>query len=57
MSTPRPFRFAVQAQGMGSRDEWVARVYRAEALGYDAWLLADHLDARFAWSCPACCRK
>jgi hypothetical protein len=25
MPTPRPFRFGVQADGTGSRDEWVAR--------------------------------
>ncbi len=48
MDRPRPFRFGVQASGMGSRDEWVARVYRAEALGYDIWLLADHFNAQFA---------
>ncbi len=48
MPTPRPFRFGVQADGTGSRDEWVARAYRAEALGYDTWLLADHFGAQFA---------
>jgi probable F420-dependent oxidoreductase len=48
MVNPRPFRFGVQAAGMGSRDEWVARAYRAEALGYDTWLLADHFGAQFA---------
>jgi probable F420-dependent oxidoreductase len=46
--TDRPFRFGVQATGTGSRDEWVARAYRAEALGYDTWLLADHFGAQFA---------
>jgi len=35
MVQTRPFRFGVQAAGMGSRDEWVARAYRAETLGYD----------------------
>jgi probable F420-dependent oxidoreductase len=44
----RPFRFGVQVAGTGSRDEWVARAYRAEALGYDTWTLADHFGARFA---------
>jgi probable F420-dependent oxidoreductase len=48
MMTDRPFRFGVQANGTGSRDEWVARAYRAEALGYDTWLLADHFGAQFA---------
>ncbi len=46
--TPRPFRFGVQAVGSGSRDEFVARAYRAEALGYNIWLLSDHLGAQFA---------
>ena len=44
----RPFRFGVQTAGMGSRDEWVARAYRAEALGYDTWLIPDHFGAQFA---------
>ncbi len=48
MANTRLFRFGVQASGMGSRDEWVARAYRAEALGYDTWLLADHFGAQFA---------
>ena len=48
MTIPRTFRFGVQASGMGSRDEWVARAYRAEALGYDTWLLADHFGAQFS---------
>lgn len=48
MPIPRLFRFGVHASGMGSRDEWVARAYRAEALGYDTWLLADHFGAQFA---------
>lgn len=48
MERLRPFRFGVQAAGLGSRDEWVARAYRAEALGYDTWLLADHFGEQFA---------
>ncbi len=48
MVQTRPFRFGVQAAGMGSRDEWVARAYRAESLGYDTWLIADHFGAQFA---------
>lgn len=48
MAIPRTFRFGVQASGTGSRDEWVVRAYRAEALGYDTWLLADHFGAQFS---------
>jgi probable F420-dependent oxidoreductase len=48
MAIPRTFRFGVLASGTGSRDEWVARAYRAEALGYDIWLLADHFGAQFS---------
>jgi len=39
----RPFRFAVQSFNAGSGEEWTTRVQRAEALGYSAIHLADHL--------------
>jgi probable F420-dependent oxidoreductase len=48
MSEKRPFRFGVQAAGVASRDEWVARAYRAESLGYDILLLPDHFGAQYA---------
>jgi probable F420-dependent oxidoreductase len=39
----KPFRFAVQSFNAGSGLEWTERVQRAEALGYSAFHLADHL--------------
>lgn len=48
MGERRPFRFGVQAAGVASRDEWVARAYRAESLGYDILLLPDHFGAQYA---------
>jgi probable F420-dependent oxidoreductase len=39
-----PFRFGVSFLGpVTSRDEWLARVRRAEEFGFDTVLLADHL--------------
>jgi probable F420-dependent oxidoreductase len=48
MSEKRPFRFGVQAAGVASRDEWVARAYRAESLGYDILTLPDHFGVQYA---------
>ena len=48
MDKRRPFRFGVQAAGVASRDEWVARAYRVEALGYDILLLPDHFGVQYA---------
>ena len=48
MARQRPFRFGVQAAGVASRDEWVARAYRVEALGYDILLLPDHFGMQYA---------
>lgn len=42
MSQPRAFRFAVQAHGSKSRDEWISLARQAEALGYSTVLLPDH---------------
>ncbi|MEE3327304.1 MAG: TIGR03621 family F420-dependent LLM class oxidoreductase [Myxococcota bacterium] len=42
MSTPRPFRFAVQSYATDSPEEWRDRARRAEELGYSALHLADH---------------
>lgn len=39
----RPFRFAVQSYNAASGAEWRERARRAEALGYSALHLADHL--------------
>jgi probable F420-dependent oxidoreductase len=40
---PRPFRFAVQSFSAKSAQEWRERAKRAEALGYSALHLADHV--------------
>jgi probable F420-dependent oxidoreductase len=40
---PRPFRFAVQSFSAASGEEWRERARRAEALGYSALHLADHV--------------
>ena len=40
---PRPFRFAVQSFSAASGKEWRERARRAEALGYSALHLADHV--------------
>lgn len=40
---PRPFRFSVQSYNAASGEEWRERARRAEALGYSALHLADHL--------------
>ena len=40
---PRPFRFAVQSWSATSGKEWRERAVRAEALGYSALHLADHV--------------
>ena len=40
---PRPFRFAVQSFSATSANQWRDRARRAEALGYSALHLADHI--------------
>ncbi len=40
---PRPFRFAVQSFSATSGKQWRERARRAEALGYSALHLADHI--------------
>jgi probable F420-dependent oxidoreductase len=44
--THRPFRFGVLASMASSRAEWLAKVRRIEAQGYDTVLLPDHLDGQ-----------
>ena len=41
--SPRPFRFGLQGRSVGPRDEWLAMVRRAEALGFGSFLALDHL--------------
>jgi alkanesulfonate monooxygenase SsuD/methylene tetrahydromethanopterin reductase-like flavin-dependent oxidoreductase (luciferase family) len=40
--TPRPFRFACQANSAASATEWRELARRTEAPGYSALQLADH---------------
>ncbi len=39
----RPFRFGVLAARAGSRKEWISKARRAEASGFDTFLVSDHL--------------
>ena len=39
----KPFRFAIQSFNASSGEEWANKVRRAEALGYSAFHLADHI--------------
>jgi len=47
MPSPRPFRFGVINEMVGTAAGWRERVRRAEALGYDTLLLRDHLVPDF----------
>ncbi|MGH2560694.1 MAG: TIGR03621 family F420-dependent LLM class oxidoreductase [Thermomicrobiales bacterium] len=48
MTTNRPFRFGVQMSHAASRAEWKEQAKKAEALGYDTLVMADHLGDQFA---------
>ena len=48
MSTPRPFRFGVQASGSADRSHWVDLARRSEALGYDVLTMPDHFTEQLA---------
>ena len=39
----RPFRFAIQSFSADSAEQWRERARRAEALGFSALHLADHI--------------
>jgi probable F420-dependent oxidoreductase len=41
--TRYPFRFGVNVYGATTRDEWIAKALKVEALGYDTFFVADHL--------------
>ncbi len=47
-SSPRPFRFGVQANGTGSRQEWVDLARRVEANGYSTLTMPDHFTDQLA---------
>ena len=44
----RPFRFGVQISRARGSAEWREQARRAEALGYDVFLMPDHFGAQFA---------
>ena len=44
----RPFRFAVQGQRAATAEEWQEKARRAEALGYDTLLMADHFGPQLS---------
>ena len=39
----RPFRFGVQSFNADSGEDWASQAQQAEALGYSAFHLADHI--------------
>jgi probable F420-dependent oxidoreductase len=47
MQRTRPFRFGVQIQGADSAQQWRDKARKAEALGFDVLLMADHFGAQF----------
>lgn len=44
----RRFRFGVQHRSAASRADWAEQARKAEALGYDVFLMPDHLAGEFA---------
>jgi len=47
-SPPRPFRFGVQANGTGNREEWVELARRVESNGYSTLTMPDHFGDQLA---------
>ena len=47
-STQRPFRFGVQVNGTGNRQEWVDLARRVEATGYSTLTMPDHFSDQLA---------
>lgn len=43
MTGPRPYRFWVMCGRANSATDWAEKARRIEALGYDVFLIADHL--------------
>jgi len=43
-----PFRFGISASRASSGEEWLALARRAEALGYDSFLMPDHLGRQLS---------
>ena len=44
----RPFRFSVMASSAADAGAWVTMARRAEELGYDAFMVPDHVGGQFA---------
>ena len=44
----RPFRFGVQVNGTGTRDEWTELARRIESLGYSTMTMPDHFTGQLA---------
>lgn len=47
-SSPRPFRFGVQASRANTRDLWIGLAQRCEAKGYSCLTMPDHFDDQLA---------
>ena len=47
-NTQRPFRFGVQVNGTGSRDEWVDLARKIEDSGYSTMTMPDHFSDQLA---------
>ena len=48
MTTPRPFRFGIQASNAPTREAWVSLATRAEANGFDVLTMPDHFGEQLA---------
>jgi probable F420-dependent oxidoreductase len=48
MTTPRPFRFGVQASSAVDARSWIALARNVESLGYTTLTMPDHFDDQFA---------
>ena len=47
-TTQRPFRFGVQVNGTGTRDEWVDLARQVESTGYSTLTMPDHFTDQLA---------
>ncbi len=48
----RPFRFGVVSSDAATAEEWTAKARRAEELGYDVFLVPDHLSVPPSYERP-----
>ena len=47
-SAPRPFRFGVQVNGTGTRQEWADLAQQVEGTGYSTLTMPDHFTGQLA---------